>query len=169
MSISLKMVKNSFEKYRSQLLEPERKVAAFFQSTLYPMYQEAQFQRWKTEGASEGMEFKEAQDKWIKRKERQKEKDSDKYPGGSKRLVYTGALAGSAVGPISGSEFSNRGQKWHRKTITPKSMVVATTAPYAQHVVDWMGEDKSFMKFSRETMGQFKSALQTFMWREFGK
>lgn len=165
----LKVVKDTLKKRLAQLREPSNLMRSFWQREMYPFYQKKQIERWQTEGKSEGFAFPKLKPQTVKRKERQKERDPAKYPGGRKKLVHEGTLVSSVVGPIESSEFSPRGKEYHRKMITPKKFKVSTTIPYGLFVIDWMRSkgSKSFMKFGEKTHGEMRSMIKSYLVREF--
>lgn len=171
MTASMKIVKNAFDKYKENLLKPERKLMTFFQKTAYPTYQKLQFERFKSEGTSEGggFLFPLSSKKWQAVKIRKKEENSSQYPGGEKRLVYTGGLASSVIGPLGASVFQGAMKgNYHRKYITPKSMIIATTIPYGHYVVDWITSKgrKSYMSFGQNSWRKFREQLELFVKEE---
>lgn len=169
--VRLKQVKSAFEKYKQRIMAPEQKIIGFFSRDLYPFYQQKQFERWKSEGESEGSSFSfpEPKPATVKRKMSDKERKPNQYPGGRKKLVHSGTLATSVIGPLEGSGLSARGKKYHRREITNQKMKVMTTTPYASHVVDYLKQHgrRSYMEFGRRSQSEFKERIANFLRKEF--
>ena len=167
----MKQMKNAFETWRRDMLRPEAKLRALLQREIYPMYQNMQMERWRTEGRSEESKFPRNSINWEFHKKQMKQRFPDRYPGGDKSLVYTGALASSVIGGVGSGATdwgSGEGAKYHRKVITDKKLFVTTTIPYAMKVVDWMAEGgaRSFMTFSQKSKDQMQTRVREFMRRE---
>jgi hypothetical protein len=171
MNSKFKLVSSAFEKWKKRVREPQAKIRGFFTRELYPFYQEKQMTRFETEGKSEGgdFEFPSSSPYWTKKKVELKQKYGDKFPGGRKKLVFTGKLAASVIGNIPSAEFGSEGRKFHRRSITNHKMTVATTIPYGSQVVDYMRArgKKSFMKFGQESHREMREKIRSFLKREF--
>jgi hypothetical protein len=162
-------MKNAFEDWRKAMLRPESKLRALLQKEIYPMYQNMQLERWRTEGASEESRFPRNSIGWENYKKEMKQAHPDQYPGGDKSLTFTGKLASSVIGNLGSNMIGgSEGVKFHRKTITATTLFVTTTIPYAMKAVDWLeaGGSKNFMTFSKKSTDRMKNRIHDFMKRE---
>lgn len=104
---------------------------------IYPIYQRLQVERFQTENSSEGgawlqldptyKKYKERRyGGGLRRKSRTREAGAwNSYPGkGSKMMIGTGMLAGAAIGPSSGSPFTE-GVSNHRAIFTTTGMTIS--------------------------------------------
>lgn len=151
--------KNGFKSYRDKIQLKLDSVRTFFQSELYPLYQEAQFQKFQTAGASEQMSWPVASGKWIERKVRDKQTQPSIYPGGERNLVHTGNLAANTVGTK---------KKWHVKLITQSSFRVGVLSePYARFVDEYAKEQGSpgIMHFGKKTVHAWRDRTAKFLRR----
>ncbi|OPZ24622.1 MAG: hypothetical protein BWZ03_00097 [bacterium ADurb.BinA186] len=128
----------------------EASSVTFFRRNLYPLYQIKMERRWISQNASEGSTWQDISSQWRKTKIKLRNKDSAKYPGGEKVMVFTSNLFKSVVG---------RDRSFHRLTITPKKMTVATTIPYAEFV----NEKRPFTGFGDVTNDEIKTRLSKFL------
>jgi len=122
----------------------------------YPMYKNAQKQRWITQNASEGATWKEVTPKYQKWKDHKFATDPGNYPGGKRILVLTGKLADSVMG---------RRLDFHRAVFTERGFSVATTLPYAKYVNDV----RPFVGFSDRTENRIKESLRMFVLKHISK
>ena len=152
-----------------------------FTRVLYPMYQDAQRNRWMTENSSEGSKWKAITPsyaayklrrygggikyKWVGGRGTQETRWFDKkgnrrpwqesgtwpsYPGAGKLLmIATGDLQKSVIGPGKG----------HRKLITPRSMSIFTTIPYAADA----NKARPFMTFSPAFKAKMKQKIKEYV------
>lgn len=171
MNAKFKQVQNGFKKWKARVGEPRAKIRGFFVRELYPFYQEKQMQRWETEGKSEGGDyaFPASSPYWAKKKRELKQKYGDKFPGGDKRLTFTGNLASSVIGNLPSAQFGVLGRTYHRRSITDRKLTVATTIPYGAKVVEYMrGKGrKSFMDFGDKTRNEMRNKIANFLRKEF--
>jgi hypothetical protein len=133
MSAGVRVKKNAWPKVESRLLGIQGVLRGYLQSEIYPTVQQQYFELFKTEGASEGFDWraiKISQD-WVERKIELREKDAQRYPGGDRRGIFTGKLLGAVVGKqdsqIPGAK---EGAGYHRKVIGSNKLIVSTTLPY---------------------------------------
>lgn len=116
---------------------------------VYRIYQNAQRERWKTEGASQGMAWDKLNPKYAERKKIL----FREYPGkGTKMLIATGRLYKSVIGP---GDKSNE----HRKIVEARRLTILTTVPYAKHV----DELRSISKFDKATIDKVKDVIRRYL------
>lgn len=132
---------------------------AYLNTVVYRQIQNAQMQRWITEGSSEGSPWSAISSVYASYKKRRygggvryswvggrgpnrpwtESGNWPNYPGsGTKLLIATGNLVSSVIGPVKeGSVFGLTGSaKDHRKLVGENSIFVGTTVTYAQDVND---------------------------------
>jgi len=117
------------------MISRAKNARAYLNRIAYPMYQEAQLERWKTENVSEGAPWKRLSPRYLAQK---KIRFASEPYSGRKMLVATGRLLKSVVG----SE-----RRYHRKIVTDKKLIISTTVPYAAEVA----EVRPFMVFGNNT------------------
>lgn len=142
----LKQVMSGVENNLQGMLDRSKRMQAYLNRVVYKQYQNAQRQRWITEGASElGSKWKDLDPKYKERKK----KIFATYDGrGTKMLIATGRLYKSVIGP--GAD--------HAKVVTDKRLEVLWTTPYSVYV----DEERDFTTFSDKTMEEIYDGLAQF-------
>jgi len=113
----------------------------------YPQIIQHQRQRWMTEGASEGEQWKPLNPKYRLRKLSQ----FRDYPGaGTKMLIATGKLVDSITG-------DNKTD--HYKIVSGKCLEMGTKVSYAKYV----DETRNFTRLSDQTIEDLKAQLRAYL------
>lgn len=116
----------------------------------YPLYINAQKQRWITQNASEGATWKSLSPSYLSWKTLKQKQAPEQYPGGKRVLVLTGSLFNSVTGK----------DKSHHKALFLKSgFSVSSTLPYAKHV----NEVRPFVGFGDVTNDKIKNSATKFI------
>jgi len=124
MNVNSQMVAENALKRLLELKSRVKNVKAILNRVVYPMYIEAQLERFKTEGESEQMRWKPL----TKRYQEYKLKKFAKYPYKGRRMgVATGRLLKSLVDKRSGE---------HYKIVREQSLTVGTRVSYAKYFDD---------------------------------
>lgn len=171
--ISLSVVQNKvFDKLMNMVKDPNF-FPGWANTRALAMYSQAQMDRWTTEGGSQNHPWEPVQDTYAQRKKRMfgggvrlsGARKGESYPAyfgqGTKTLIATSRLLASVLPPqyrdgptaIEGEEF--------RKTVTEKSLEIATAVPYSVFVDEvrpfsvW---DDSFIK---ELKDDFKAYVSS--------
>lgn len=150
------LVRNDAQYLFEQSLTMNAALQTWMARNAYPMYKNAQKQRWITQNASEGVTWKEVTTKYQKWKDNMLAKNPGKYPGGKRILVLTGTLADSVMG---------RKLDFHRAIFTERGFSVATTLPYAKYVNDV----RPFAGFGDRTTNKIKDSLRAFVLKHISK
>lgn len=158
-----KEIVKMFEKMTSQA----KNIRAVLARNIYPIYQNAQRQRWMTEGSSEGHTWKALTNKYATyKKSRYGGGPMHKwvggaqpwmvignwmnYPGsGTKLMIATGRLHKAMIGPSPD----------HKRLIGDKSMTITITVPYAKHA----NAARDFTTFSADTKEKMRKAVKDYM------
>lgn len=134
-------------------------------ASVYPVYQELQIERFKTENASEGGRWDSLEPSYQKQKLRR----FRSYPGsGNKIMVGTGMLAGAAIGPTDANPYPVGIDK-HRAIFTNKSMTVYVAQsgknpegrPFTY--ASFANEKRTFTKFSRRSTDRMREAIRSYV------
>lgn len=132
---------------------------AYLNDQVYTQIQNAQMQRWVSEGASEGKGW----DKLNPAYAESKLKRFRDYPGqGSKMLIATSTLVSSVIGPMKESSVIELQEtQFHRKLVDENSIFVGTTLPYGLFV----NEIRNFTRLSVETKRIIFDGIKAFIVR----
>lgn len=121
-------------------------VRGFMIRNIYPMYQNAQRERWMTENTSEFSRWEKLDPIYAARKR----KEFAEYEGGgTKMLIATGKLFHSVIGPGEG----------FRMVATNTGLTIATSIEYAPFV----NEKRPFREWSPRTIKKMRDAIADFM------
>lgn len=145
------LIRNPFDTRMKEITQLSRSAQAFLDRSIYPTYQRAQEQRWMTENRSEGAQWKAVSDLYNRRKIKDRIRDRERYPGGPRIGLHTGALSRSVIG----TDLRN-----HRKVISGNKITVATTLAYA----GFFAEVRPFMAFGENTKKTFRDKVLKY-WR----
>lgn len=145
MKAKLSVDKTNVDKYLKGLLKKQKTIPAFLERAIYPRYQTAQRDRWKSENSSEGRKWKSLNPGYAA----YKRKKFASYPGAGKAMmVATGALYNAATGQGPGLS----------KIITDRQMVISIqkgVIPYAEYA----GSVRPFMSFSKKRISEWKQII----------
>lgn len=150
------LVRNDAQYLYDKSLTMNAAIKTWMARNAYPMYQNAQKKRWMTQNASEGTTWKAVSPKYQKRKDRLLASEPEKYPGGKRVMVLTGALADSVTG---------KKLDFHRAIFTERGFTVATTLPYAKYA----NEARPFVGFSNQTTDRITKSLKSFILKHISK
>jgi len=150
MNAKMRMTNDTISRFAEAMNQMlSRDMSAFFERRIYPMYQQAQKNRWMTENVSEGTQWRELNPSYVKYKKTK----YAAYPGkGTKKIIATGKLVSVATGESSGLN----------KIITPKQFRVAIDlgkVPYAKHVAS----EFPIMEFGPNTKSKMKKAIAAYI------
>ena len=174
-NVGITLVKNGIaDRLKAMLSNAQSSQAT---ARVYPIYQALQTQRFMTENASEGEQWKPLEAYYAKYKQRRyggaritrgKRKGDDwgTWPGkGTKMLIGTSTLAGAAIGP--GAPFE--GTQNHRALFSPYMMQISLEQSgenaegkpfvYPQYVA----KVRPFMGFSQASLSQMRNAVSQFI------
>lgn len=157
----LEILEDGVGKYLDALISRTGSKRTFIQRVIYPMYQDAQQQRWKSENRTEGTAWADINSEYKFNKPRL----FASYPGaGRLMMVATGKLFYSVRGPGRGFiADSSEGISNHRKVIGDGYMEIYTTLPYAADA----GSKRPFMTFSQDTIQEWVEKFRD--WLDSGK
>lgn len=150
MDSGIQKTQNSVTQALQEKIERGKSMRAFLDRVVYTEYQNAQRERWMTEGASEGFA-------WPALKSltyiRQKSRKFAAFPGGGKKMmIATGRLYNSVTGDSA---------QEHRKVVTDNSIDIYTTVDYAQYT----DEARTFTKFGDDFRTRIQQAIVNYMAR----
>lgn len=127
-------------------LDRSKSVRAFLIRNIYPMYQNVQAKRWKTENASEGGKWQPLESGYEARKKTQ----FAQYPGaGKKMLIAKYKLFPSVIGPGNG----------FRMVVDDTKLFLYTSTPYAEYV----NAKRPFDTYTKATRAKFRRALKDYI------
>lgn len=113
----------TIEKNIQGMLKRSRQMQGWLNTVAYKTYQNAQRERWMTEGDSQGSKWLPVNPEYAKRKA---VKFASAPGGGTKTLIASGTLQKSVIGPGAG----------FKKLTTTTSLTILTTLQYAKFVDD---------------------------------
>jgi hypothetical protein len=166
-----RLVKLNFEKLESKITKRLDTMVAnagnaqgYLARVVYPQFQQAQINQFRSAGdgsrdvvTSEGHDWVALTEsyryaKYWRNVERQSKRGRGKPYSYTQAgfLIATGTLFQSVVG--TSSEF-------HRRIVTPSSIQITTTLPYAKHVA----EKRPFMQLGTDTMTMIKRGLRDYL------
>lgn len=134
----LKDTENGIIQRLNQMISDVDNISGYLNRIVYPQYQAAQIERWKTEGSSEGIPWASLNKSYQEYKKR---KYASYSYGGTKMLIATGKLFDSVVKA--------------KKIVKRRSIEVYTTNEYAKYV----DEERDFTSWSKSTMSEIKKGL----------
>lgn len=170
----LKVVRDDFNDTMKKMLDCANAPQAGF-ARIYKVYQKIQTERFQTENASQGAQWKPLNEVYKKYKpkrygggEKRSGGNWKSWPGGgTKMLIGTGTLAGAVIGP--GSPFNSAGVSAHSALFLKSSMEIrvgegGTNAEgkkfdYASSV----NEERPFMEFDDKSLELMKQELIKFI------
>lgn len=135
-------------KYLKGLQQREKALAGYLNRNVLEQYRNLQRKRWMTENTSEGKEWAKLNPTYAA----WKKKRFATYPGGgTKKLIASGTLFLSVIGPGKG----------FRKVTTPRSLFLATTIEYAPHV----NELRPFTEWSKRSQKEIVDGVARFIFK----
>lgn len=155
-AVTLKTVQNTTRAFMHRALQVEGLFQTWAQRNALPKYKNKQKRRWITENDSEGHRWKELSTPWVEHKIRMRKKNPDAFPGGKKKLVYTGTLFKAVT--LQDLTFG-------RHLATRRQFYVATTLPYAKYV----NEARPFSIWSEATVKEFRDEFRDTLQRHLKK
>ena len=126
-------------------------LSGFLDRNVFPIYKQAQLNRWMTENQSETGQWRDLSPEYLK----YKKKKFAAYPGsGTKKIIAKDRLRSAAAGETSGLN----------KIVTPSGMTLAIdlgALPYARYVADGTHGLTGFdiMKFGDATIDTMRQAV----------
>lgn len=169
MSTGFTTIQNGIQENLDAMLKRSKSLRGYLNRVVYRQYQDAQLQRWMTEGASEGAKWKALSPSYAKYKTirygggpRRRGGNWASYPGaGTKTLIATGTLVSGVIGPMQGSSsFGLRlGSENHRKVVTERSIEIHTTVSYAEKV----NEIRQFVGLGRATSQKIAQGVMRYI------
>jgi hypothetical protein len=164
MSAGVKIKKNAWPKVESRLLSINGLLRGYLQNEIYPAVQGQYFEMFKTEGASENLDWRaiKISQEWVDKKVDLREKDAQRYPGGDRRGIFTGKLLGAVVGKADSSVAgAKEGAAYHRKIVGSNKLIISTTLPYY--------DDQPYpIGLSKETVSDLKGFIKKFIKEKAG-
>lgn len=131
--ITIKKLSSQIEDNLTQMVQRSDNAAFVLQRIILPQYIQAQADRWMSEGASQGFQWKALNAAYKSRKKVR----FASYPGsGTKMMIATSDLVDAVL----------QRNNYSLKMISGKKMTISTSLDYAKHVDD----ARTFTKFSPE-------------------
>lgn len=147
-AVSMTQTENGVELRIKAVFTRGKSLASYLNRYIYPQYQQAQIDRWKTENQSEGQVW----DRLSSAYEKVKKTKFAGYPGGGNALmIATGRLSVAAQGGTGAL-----------KLISDDYMVVGIdegTIPYASYP----GVRRPYMNFSNETIKKWTDMISHYV------
>lgn len=148
MSAALTTVSDGITKMLKGMRQREKALQSYLNRNVLEQYRNLQRRRWMTENASEGTPWSSLNPDYARRKLRV----FAAYPGaGTKKLVATGKLYQSVIGPGEG----------FRKIATPRSLYIATTVGYAKYV----DEKRSITEWGDQSIAEIRLSVAQFVFK----
>lgn len=139
---------NGIEQALNQMVSRANTVESYLDRVIWPKFQKAQLERWPSENASQGDQWRPLTPEYAKRKR----KKFAAYPGaGAALMIATGKLMKAATG-----------QEGYNKIVTNQGMTVAIDlgfVPYAGYA----SKIRPTMTFSRETIAEWRRGLAAYV------
>lgn len=154
-SASFQSVEDGITRSLQAMVERGRSVSAYLNRAVFREFQEAQIQRFETQGSSEGMAWPALNEKYAK----WKRKKYASYPGGGNvMMIRTGTLASGAEGRDSG---------YFYKAVDDTSITIGinvSALPYAKYA----GNARPFMSFSDQTLIEWHQGIRDYITKGVG-
>ena len=176
-SVSFTQTKDGITAKLNAMVSKSQNCAAFLTNVIYPMYVEAQQERWMTENSSETgawvpLSTKPIKPWWISKKQDDGESLIQAYETGgyaaAKRILYKGFPGGGnalgiAKGKLSDNVIGKNGVgSGLNRIVTPNSMTLAiddSLIPYAKYYA----RIRPVMFFGDATIEKMKAAIGTYL------
>lgn len=147
---SFQKTKDGVQRNLQAMVQRGKSVSSFLQRVIFPFYQQAQINRWQSEGSSEGLAWEPLNPVYAKRKA----KIFAAYPGAGRALmVATGKLAKGVQAQDSSLYY---------KLISDESMTISVNLgaiPYAPYP----GVMRPYMTFSDDTTQSWKDMITKYL------
>lgn len=153
MSTPVKIVEDQVTTRLNRMLERLKGLKSYLDTVVYKQYQEAQVERWETEGASE------LKRKWTALSPIYRANKLRKFSG----FPYAGKRIGIATGELAKSVIGSD-RSYHRKLVTENQLVISSTLDYATD----FNEERSFTKFSPEFKREVAKGITKFLKASLG-
>lgn len=148
MNVTLSAKNSGIEGFLKGLTMRSASLQSFLNRNVYRAYQNIQRKRWITENVSETGQWTPLSPSYAKAKKTR----FKSYPGaGQKLLIATDKLRKSVIGPGEG----------FRKITTPRSLIITTATPYAEHV----DASRTFSTYSRESISELNGMIKDFVFK----
>jgi hypothetical protein len=148
MSIALTTVSDGITKMLKGMRQREKALQGYLNRNVVEQYRALQRRRWMTENASEGQPWLALNPGYAARKRR----IYASFEGaGTKKLIATGKLYKSVIGPGEG----------FRKVVTPRTLYLATTVGYAKYV----DEKRSITEWSKDSVAEIRLSIAGFIFK----
>lgn len=131
-----------------------RSVSAYLNTAVVRQYVNAQVNRWKTLGGSEGSNWHALNPDYARRKKRIY---AGYMGGGSQMMVATGKLYTTVTTP------SDDGAAGFRKVVLPRGIIISVSASGDNEYFKHADESRSFTSWGRQTMGEMRKGLRQFI------
>jgi len=171
MKIDFKTTQDGISARLGEIISRTQGLSTVLRRNVFPIYVNAQIERWNTEGASEKLGWKPLNRRYAEYKVRKFGGGpkfrffpsmggrniigtySPSYPGGgTKMMIATNRLIDSVIGKTN---------KYHKRIISNKGMTISTTVPYAKHA----DENRTFSKWSPETTKRMLAPIMKYIAR----
>lgn len=150
MDAGITKLQNSIESKLNSMMSRAGKMSGYLNAVVFPKYQQAQIQRWQTEGSSEDIPWPALNTEYKK----QKIKKFGSFPGGGQAMmIATGRLASGAMG---------RDSTYFTKFVTEGGIEVSmntSTLPYAAYPA----VNRPYMRFSDATINDMISGMWNYL------
>lgn len=148
-TVTFKTTSNKIEATLQSMVSKAKNPIPFLRRVIYPMYQQAQLNRWQTENSSETGQWMPLNTKYSEDKKRR----YAGFPGGGNAImIATGKLSKAAFGQTSDL----------KRVITTSGMILTIddgSIPYAKYAA----LKRPFMTFGGNTIGMFQDAIRKWM------
>jgi hypothetical protein len=146
----MRKVKDGISNDLAGIISRGRSLGTYLDRVVWPQFQQAQINRWETQGASEGFSWPELNPTYAKRKK----KKFAAFPGaGNAMMVATGRLSSGAQG---------RDTAYFGRTVTESKMTVMVSSSALPYAI-YPGKARPFMVFSDDTMSAWTGAAAAYM------
>lgn len=149
-SASFETTKNGVQMGLEGIIRRGKSVSAYLNRVLFPLYQQAQINRWQSQNSSQTGQWAELKPSYVKIKA----KKFASYPGaGQAIMVATGKLAAGAQA---------RDTALYYKLITDQSFTISVNRgaiPYAQYP----GVMRPYMSFNEDTILTWKAGIRDYI------
>lgn len=150
--ITLKSLEGQIENRLLDMMKAGKDFKALLNRNIYPIYQNAQRERWISENTTQGKQWEKLDENY----QRTKLRKYASYPGGGRKiLIATGRLYASVVGV----DLNNNSSPDHRKLVEAKRMIIKTAVPYAEHV----DKLRKFTTFGRDFNDKVRKTIVDYM------
>lgn len=141
--------------FRKMLTQNSTFIAWANREWVQELYAIAQIKRWETKGASEGKTWKPLNPRYVKWKKRFYEGSPG---GGRKMMIASGRLLAGVLPPQTRPFSDPESRENFRKIVKTRSIVLATTVPYAKDA----SIERPFSKFSSATTKKWSKSFALF-------